>query len=86
MNKRKLLIKIQNNCKNIRYGDFVLLIEAFKFRRIRGEGSHNVYERIDVPEMVNIQNEEGKSKPYQVKQFLSLIEKYNLRLEDSFNE
>ena len=82
MNKRKLLAKIQNNSKNIRYGDFVTLIEAFHFKRIRGEGSHNVYENKDVPEMVNIQNEEGKAKPYQIKQFLSLIEKYNLKLED----
>ena len=82
MNNRKLLAKIQNSSKNIRYGDFVTLIEAFSFRRIRGEGSHNIYERIDVPEMVNIQNEEGKAKPYQVKQFMSLVVRYNLKLED----
>ena len=59
-----------------------MLVEAFRFRRMRGEGSHNVYEREDVPEMVNIQNENGKAKPYQIKQFLSLVEKYNLKLED----
>jgi len=86
LNKRKLLDKIKNSGKNIRYGDFVTLVEAFDFRRIRGEGSHNIYERIDVAEMINIQNEEGKAKPYQVKQFLSLIVKYNLELEDSHNE
>ena len=82
MNERKLLAKIQNSSKNIRYGDFTSLVEAFRFRRMRGEGSHNVYEREDVPEMVNIQNDNGKAKPYQIKQFLSLIEKYNLKLED----
>ena len=82
MNKRKLLEKIQNSSKNIKYSDFVTLINAFSFKRIRGEGSHNIYENKDVPEMVNIQNDKGKAKPYQVKQFLSLIEKYNLKLEE----
>jgi predicted RNA binding protein YcfA (HicA-like mRNA interferase family) len=82
LNERKLLAKIQSSSKNIRYGDFVRLIEAFGFKRIRGEGSHNIYERKDVPEMVNIQNDNGKAKPYQIKQFVSLIEKYNLLLGD----
>jgi hypothetical protein len=36
-----------------------------------------------IPEIVNIQNDNGKAKSYQVKQFLSLIEKYNLKLEDN---
>jgi len=38
-----------------------------------------------VTEIVNIQNDNGKAKPYQVKQFLSLIEKYNLNLEEDAN-
>jgi len=82
MNKRKLLANIQNNSKNIRYNDLVLLVGAFGFRKIRTNGSHNIYERNDVPEMVNIQDDNGKAKPYQIKQFFSLIEKYNLKLED----
>jgi len=86
LNKRKLLSKIQNSSKNICFGDFTMLVEAFRFKRMRSEGSHNVYKREDVPEMVNIQNNDGKAKPYQIKQFLSLIEKYNLELEDKNNE
>ena len=82
MNKHKLLAHLQNSSKNVRYSDFVRLVEAFGFKRIRTGGSHNIYEREDVPEMVNIQNDKGKAKPYQVKQFLSLVEKYNLKLED----
>ena len=27
-------------------------------------------------------NVDGKAKPYQVKQFLSIVEKYNLKIED----
>ena len=82
MNKRKLLQKLENSQKNIRYGDFVALIEAFGFRRTRGEGSHEIYRREGVADLVSIQSNKGKAKAYQVRQFLSLIEIYNLRLEE----
>jgi hypothetical protein len=35
-----------------------------------------------VPELVNLQEVGGKCKPYQVKQVLKLVERYNLRLSD----
>jgi len=70
---------------NVRYNDFETLIKAYGFRRTRGNGSHEIYRRKDIMEIVNIQNDNGKAKSYQVKQFLSLIEKYNLKLEDDSN-
>ena len=82
MTKNKLLAKIQRNNKNVDYGDFVTLIEAFNFRRTRGDGSHEIYRCKGVSEIVNIQNKNGKAKSYQIKQFLTLVEKYNLSLED----
>ena len=82
MNKRKLLTKIQNNNINVQYKEFVTLIKAFGFERTRGNGSHEIYRRQDVVDIVNIQNDNGKAKPYQVRQFLSLIERFNLILED----
>jgi hypothetical protein len=33
-----------------------------------------------VPELVNLQDIDGKCKPYQVKQVLALVERYNLSL------
>jgi len=42
--------------------------------------SHYIYKRPGVSELINIQNVEGEVKPYQIKQFLTLIEKYNLEL------
>ena len=82
MNKKKLLAKMQNNSENVRFGEFVTLIEAFDFKYTRGEGSHEIYKRADVPGIVNIQNENGKAKSYQVEQFLKVVKKYNLKLED----
>ena len=80
MNKRKLLKKILAGSKNIRFDDMVSLIEAFGFRRARTSGSHHIFEHPDVPELVNIQNAKGKPKPYQIRQFLELLEQYNLEL------
>ena len=36
----------------------------------------------DIPELVNLQNVKGQAKPYQMRQFLKLVEKHNLKLED----
>jgi len=38
--------------------------------------------RSDIPELVNLQNVRGQAKPYQMRQFLKLVEKHNLELED----
>ena len=35
-----------------------------------------------VPELINLQSVRGKCKPYQVKQVLELIDRYNLTLEE----
>ena len=34
------------------------------------EGSHHIYFRPDIPELVNLQNVKGQAKPYQMRQFL----------------
>ena len=81
MNKYKLLAKIQNNMLNVRYSDLVALIKAYGFTRSRGGGSHEIFRRQDIAEIINIQNVNGQAKSYQVKQFLHLIEKYNLVME-----
>jgi len=82
MNKKKLLARIINNQKNVQFNDFVTVIESFGFFRKRGEGSHNIFRKTNIAEHINIQNVDGKAKPYQIKQFLALVEKYNLRMED----
>ena len=83
MNKRKLLKKVLASPKNIRFGDMVTLIEGFGFRLARIRGSHHIFEHPDVVETVNIQNRKGKAKPYQVRQFLELVEQYNLELGEN---
>ena len=60
----------------------MLLVEAFGFTLVRINGSHHIFTHSDIPDLVNLQNVKGKAKPYQVKQFLSLVEQHNLTLED----
>jgi predicted RNA binding protein YcfA (HicA-like mRNA interferase family) len=58
------------------------LAEAFGFRLSRISGSHHIFVHPDIPELVNLQSVKGQAKPYQVKQFLRLVERYDLKLED----
>jgi len=82
MKRRKLLQKIIGSAKNIRFEEIVNLVKGFGFKLSRTDGSHHIFARPDIPELVNLQDVKGQAKPYQIRQFLKLVEKHNLRLED----
>ena len=81
MNKQKLLRKALTTPNNLRFSEMVNLAEAFGFRLSRTTGSHHIFVHDRVRELLNLQEVKGKAKPYQVGQFLQLVEKYNLKLE-----
>jgi predicted RNA binding protein YcfA (HicA-like mRNA interferase family) len=82
MNSQKLLRKALTAPNNLRFNEIVYLAEAFGFRLSRTSGSHHIFAHPGVRELVNLQEVKGKAKPYQIGQFLQLVEKYNLKLED----
>lgn len=82
MKKGKLLQKALTGPKNLRFEEMVTLVEAFGFRLSRVRGSHHIFTHQQVNELVNLQNVKGGVKPYQVRQFLRLVERYNLELGD----
>jgi hypothetical protein len=82
MKKRKLLKKALTNPRNMRFKEMVTLLEAFGFRLSRVKGSHHIFVHPRVRELINIQDIDGQAKPYQVRQFLQLVERYNLELGD----
>lgn len=82
MKKQKVLQKILNNPNNVRFLEVKSIVEAFSFKLSRISGSHHIFTRPDVSEIVNLQNVNGQAKSYQVKQFLSLVERYNLELKE----
>ena len=47
----------------------------------RVRGSHHVFFKKGIEEIINLQNVGGQCKPYQVKQMRIVLKKYNLREE-----
>jgi HicA toxin of bacterial toxin-antitoxin, len=81
MKKRKLFQKLMSGSKNISFSDVVLCIEAFGFVLSRVNGSHHIFVHPGIPRLLNLQNVDGKAKPYQIRQFLQIVERYDLKME-----
>ena len=77
---KKLLQKALSTPQNFRFSDMMRLAAAFGFRLSRKRGSHHIFVHPEVAEFLNLQEVQGKAKPYQISQFLRLVEKYNLKL------
>ncbi|MBF0338041.1 MAG: type II toxin-antitoxin system HicA family toxin [Nitrospirae bacterium] len=75
---KKLLKKVKNNPDNVRFDDLCKLTKSFNFILKDKRGSHCYYEKENVNEILNYQNKNGMAKPYQVKQFIKLIEKHKM--------
>jgi len=68
--------------KNIRFTEIVSLVQAFGFCLSRVSGSHHIFFHPEIRELINLQEVDGMAKPYQIRQFLRLIEWYNLKMGD----
>ena len=79
---KKILEKVLAGSKNIAFKDFILLVEGFGFHLSRVSGSHHIFVHPKVKELVNLQNVKGQVKPYQIKQFMELVERYDLQIEE----
>ena len=60
MNKKEIINKLKNNNKNIKYADFCSILKYFGFVCKRQRGSHRLYSRLGVKELLNIQNINGR--------------------------
>ena len=83
MDKNKLFKKILSGSGNIRFEDLVKVVKAFGFRLSRVNGSHHIFTHEGIPKLLNLQDRAGKAKPYQIRQFLALIEEYDLSMEET---
>jgi len=83
MNRKKLLKRLsQGALQNVSFTDMINLVEGVGFQLTRVSGSHHIFAHPGIPELINLQEVSGEAKPYQIRQFLRLIERYNLKLED----
>jgi len=62
---------------NIPFEGLCHLLQNLGFE-VRIRGSHHIFTKNDVEEILNLQPKGAKAKPYQVKQVRSIIVKYRL--------
>lgn len=62
---------------NIEFSELCKLLVRLKFDE-RIKGSHHVFTRSDVGEIINLQSKGSKAKAYQVKQVRGILVKYRL--------
>lgn len=83
MNRRRLLRRLtQGAVNNVAFDDMVNLVEGFGFQLVRITGSHHLFTHPDIAKLINLQSVRGEAKPYQIRQLLRLVERYNIKLED----
>lgn len=63
--------------ENINFNELLGLLRKLQFRE-RIKGSHHIFSRSGVEEILNLQPKGSKAKPYQVKQVRQVILKYRL--------
>ena len=71
-----LVDKLKSNPKSVRFSDLEVVCQHYFGKPRKSGGSHCVYKTPWFSDpRVNIQNDHGKAKAYQVKQVLQAIEK-----------
>ena len=75
----KLILKLLagNADRNFNFNDLVLLLLKFGFTE-RIKGSHHIFYKEAVDEIINLQPQNNKAKAYQVKQVREILIKYKL--------
>lgn len=67
--------------RNFAFDDLCYILERAGFQVRSGKGSHRIYYKNGVVEIINIQPRNRKAKPYQVKQVRELLLKYKIDIE-----
>ena len=78
MDREGIYRELKERVTNVRFEEICRAAELFGFQFKGGKGSHRIYVRQGIKELLNFQDVRGKAKPYQVRQLIKLIEKYNL--------
>jgi len=77
----ELLERARNHPQSLSFKELQRLAEAAGFRLKRVRGSHHVYTRKGIVEIINLQPKGRMAKPYQARQVVGLIDKYGLLKE-----
>ena len=82
---RKLLGRVLSGRSdaNTRFDDLRKLLAWLGFEE-RSRGSHHIFVRAGLEDMINLQREGHMAKPYQVRQVRAIITKYGLDQEGGY--
>jgi HicA toxin of bacterial toxin-antitoxin, len=72
---------LRGDLHNVRFTELCRLVKALGFEQRRVSGSHDIFAHPAFPEILNLQQVRGQAKPYQVRQLLRLVERYDLTVE-----
>lgn len=74
--KKKRLAHIRNNPSDVRFDDACAAAVDIGFTHTGGSGSHKAYSKPGEPAGLNFQDRNGKIKPYQARQLIQMMDKY----------
>jgi hypothetical protein len=78
----KLYAQLVGSRSSIRFADFERILRAFGFTLDRIKGSHHQYKHLLATRPLSIQPKGNMAKPYQVDQFLGMVQEFGLTMED----
>lgn len=83
-NYDKIIAKILSGRSdaNIKFNDVKNLLNYLGFE-MRIKGSHHIFRKEGIKELVNIQKDGNKAKPYQIRQVRSILLEYDLTGENN---
>ena len=77
----KLYAKLFASRTSMRFSDFQRILVAFGFTLDRINGSHHLYKHPLASRPLSIQPKSNMAKPYQIDQFLDIVEEFGLQIE-----
>lgn len=78
----KLYERLVASRSSMPFRDFQRILHAFGFSLDRVNGGHHNYKHTAVPRPLSVQPRGNMAKPYQIDQFLDMVEEFGLEIGD----
>ena len=73
---------LASRSRTIAFRDFERLLRAFGFEHVRTKGSHQIWTHPTLMRPFPVQPSDKDAKPYQVREFLELVEQHGLYMSE----
>ncbi len=80
--RTKLIAAVRANPKGVRFEDACKIAGWLGFEHQGGKGSHRAFSKKGEPVQLNFQNCNGMIVPYQARQLVAMIDKYEDQLDE----